>query len=270
MLNTPKYTIGIQDLAKGRTMLKLVRELEDSNFSVHLQLRAGLDYFSPDLEKAKVQLAAVTALMDDIEPENENSPEIIHVVSYCEAVRLATPPVINESIQITMAALKRYRELRKCGRIENMAYNKELEERCDDLYREAKDAILLLEKAIPNLYTAEGLYKVFEEGFFPVPYMLDPLNKYPNDILIDGKKIAGFLAESEFLGQICKGVIVGCGINLNLEEDELKNIDIPATSIYNETGKNVDKNEFLDKFLSNFEEAYNDFLINGIKGEVLC
>ena len=179
MLNTPKYTIGIQDLAKGRTMLKLVRELEDSNFSVHLQLRAGLDYFSPDLEKAKVQLAAVTALMDDIEPENENSPEIIHVVSYCEAVRLATPPVINESIQITMAALKRYRELRKCGRIENMAYNKELEERCDDLYREAKDAILLLEKAIPNLYTAEGLYKVFEEGFFPVPYMLDPLNKYP-------------------------------------------------------------------------------------------
>lgn len=179
MLNTPKYTIGIQDLAKGRTMLKLVRELEDSNFSVHLQLRAGLDYFSPDLEKAKVQLAAVTALMDDIEPENENSPEIIHVVSYCEAVRLATPPVIKESIQITMAVLKHYRELRKCGRIENMAYNKELEERCDNLYREAKDAILLLEKAIPNLYTAEGLYKVFEEGFFPVPYMLDPHNKYP-------------------------------------------------------------------------------------------
>ena len=88
--------------------------------------------------------------------------------------------------------------------------------------------------------------------------------------MIDGKKIAGFLAESEFLGQTCKGVIVGCGINLNLSEDELKNINIPATSIYNETGKNVDKNEFLDKFLSNFEEAYNDFLSNGIKGEVLC
>ena len=102
MLNTPKYTIGLQDLAKGRTMLRLVRELEDENFSVHLQLRAGLDYFSPDLEKAKIQLACVTALMDDIEPDNENSPEIIHVVSYCEAVRLATPPVIVESIKITM------------------------------------------------------------------------------------------------------------------------------------------------------------------------
>ena len=101
-------------------------------------------------------------------------------------------------------------------------------------------------------------------------YGLNPTFKYPNDILINGKKIAGFLAESEFLGSICKGVIVGCGINLNLDSEELKNIDIPATSIFNETGKNVDKQEFLDKFLSNFENEYNNFLINGIKGEVLC
>jgi len=101
-------------------------------------------------------------------------------------------------------------------------------------------------------------------------YGLKPTFKYPNDILINGKKIAGFLAESEFIGQVCKGVIVGCGINLNLDEEELKNIDIPATSIFNETNKQVDKQEFLDKFLSNFEKEYNDFLINGIKGEVLC
>ncbi|WP_286031713.1 hypothetical protein [Phocaeicola coprophilus] len=179
MLNTPKYTIGIQDLAKGRTMLKLIRELEDEKFSVHLQLRAGLDYFSPNLEKAKVQLAAVTALMDDIEPNNENSPEIVHVVSYSEAVRLATPPIIQESIKITLSALKEYRELRKKGIIENMAYNKEVKDRCEDMYQEAKESILLLEKHIPNLYTAEGLYQVFKEGFFPVPYMLDPHNKYP-------------------------------------------------------------------------------------------
>ena len=178
MLNTPKYTIGLQDLAKGRAMLKLVRELEDNSFTVHLQLRAGLDYFSPDLEKAKVQLAAVTALMDDIEPNNINSPEIIHVVSYCEAVRLATPPVIEESIKITLAALQKYRELRKSGVIENMAYDKNLAERTEDMYQEAKEAISLLEKYIPNLYTAEGLYRVFKEGFFPVPYMMDSHHKY--------------------------------------------------------------------------------------------
>ena len=178
MLNTPKYTIGLQDLAKGRTILKLARELEDVDFKIHLQARAGLDYFSPDLEKAKVQLAAVTALMDDLEPNNIDSPEIIHVVSYSEAVRLANPSIINESIRITLAALDRYRVLRKLGKIENMDYYRDLNERTEAMYQEAKAAIQILEQHFPNLYTAEGFYKIFEEGFFPVPYMLDPSNKY--------------------------------------------------------------------------------------------
>jgi len=101
-------------------------------------------------------------------------------------------------------------------------------------------------------------------------YGINPHFKYPNDILVDGKKIAGFLAESEFIGNNFKGVIVGCGINLNLNEEDIKNIDIPATSIYLETGKNVDKEEFLNKFLVSFKNEYDDFLINGIKGEILC
>lgn len=180
MLNTPKYTWGIQDLAKGRVMLKLVRELEDTDFKVSLQTRAGLDYFSPNIEKAKIQLAAVTALMDDIEPENENSPEIIHVVSYSEAIRLATPEVINESIQITLSALKEYRQLRRKGQIENMVYNKELHFRVVEMYDETREAIQILERHIPNLYTADGLYFLFKEGFFPVPYLLDEENKYRN------------------------------------------------------------------------------------------
>ena len=179
MLNTPKYTWGIQDLAKGRTMIKLVRELEDENFKVSLQLRAGLDYFSPDEEKAKVQLAAVTALMDDIEPENDNSPEIIHVVSYSEAIRLATPPVIKESIKITLSALHQYREARKKGLIPNMKYDKGVIERENELTYEAKEAIALLEKYIPNLYSPEGFYSVFVNGFFPVPYLMDQYNRYP-------------------------------------------------------------------------------------------
>lgn len=178
MLNTPKYTWGIQDLAKGRTMLKLVRELEDENFKVSLQSRAGLDYFAPDLEYAKVQLAAVTCLMDDIDPENNDSPEIVHVVNYCEAVRLATPPVIKESIQITLNALHEYRLARALGKVPNMKYDRETQERADALYAEAKDAIEILEKNIPNLYTPEGFYKVFIEGFLPVPYLMDQKRKF--------------------------------------------------------------------------------------------
>jgi hypothetical protein len=178
MLNTPKHTWGVQDLAKSRAMLKLVKELEDASFSVSLQSRAGLDYFSPDLEKAKVQLASVTALMDDIDANNEMSPEIIHVVSYSEAVRLATPPVIKESIQITLAALKEYRMLRKLGKVANMAYDVGVQERSRSLYEEAKESISLIEDKIPNLYTAEGFYYLFNAGFFPVPYLLDKDKKY--------------------------------------------------------------------------------------------
>ena len=179
MLNTPKYTIGVQDLAKGRVMLKLVRTLEDDNFKISLQSRAGLDYFAPDLEYAKVQLAAVTCLMDDIEPDNENSPEIVHVVNYCEAVRLATPPVIRESIKITLNALHEYRLARAAGKVPNMKYDRETNARFEDLYYETKGAIELLEHNIPNLYTPEGFYKVFTEGFLPVPYLMDQKRKFP-------------------------------------------------------------------------------------------
>lgn len=179
MLNTPKYTWGVQDLAKGRAMLKLVKELEDNSFSVSLQSRAGLDYFSPDLYEAMIQLAAVTCMMDDIEPENNNSPEIIHVVNYCEAVRLATPPVIKESIQITLNTLYEYRLARSMGKVPNMKYDKEVNERMMDLFEEAKTAILLLENAVPNLYTPEGFAYIFEQGFLPVPYLMDQNRKYP-------------------------------------------------------------------------------------------
>lgn len=91
--------------------------------------------------------------------------------------------------------------------------------------------------------------------------------KFPNDILINGKKIAGILAESVFMGDEFKGVIVGIGINLNLDEEDVKNIDIPATSVYIETGKNIKKDEFLEKFLNNFKKEYDEFLETGMNKE---
>lgn len=179
MLNTPKYTWGVQDLAKGRCLIKLVRELEDNNFRVSLQSRGGLDYFAPDLEKAKIQLAAVTCMMDDLEPENDHSPEIVHVVNYSEAVRLATPPIIKDSIKITLAALHQYRVARKMGIVPNMKHDKDVQYRYEALMYEARVAIKLLEENIPNLYTPEGFEKVFKEGFLAVPYLMDQNHKYP-------------------------------------------------------------------------------------------
>lgn len=179
MLNTPKYTWGVQDLAKGRALIKLVRELEDDTFKVSLQTRGGLDYFSPNLEEAKIQLAAVTCMMDDLEPENNDSPEIIHVVNYSEAVCLATPPIIKDSIKITLSALHAYRSARQMGTIPNMKYDAEVQYRYESLLYDAREAIRLLELNIPNLYSPKGFERVFKEGFLAVPYLMDQNNKWP-------------------------------------------------------------------------------------------
>lgn len=171
MLNTPRFTWGIQDLAKSRAMIKLVKDLEDRDFRVILQPRAGLDYFKPDLYEARIQLAAVTALMDDIEPHNEFSPQIIHVVSYSEASHLATPDIINESIQITQHSLMNYRELRRTRKVEDMSISRDVQERALILVNSAKTIIAAIEESIENPYSAEGFYKIFAAGFLPVPYL---------------------------------------------------------------------------------------------------
>jgi hypothetical protein len=169
MLNTPKSTWGIADLAKARALLHLVRELEDGDFKVYLQPRGGLDYFSPEPGVAKAQLAAVTALMDDIEPNDPSSPQIIHVVSYSEGYALADPAVINESVQITRHALAEYRRLRAAGEVEDMSSNSQVLFRTSELIREARMAMNAIESTFRSPYSAEGLYEILASGFFAVP-----------------------------------------------------------------------------------------------------
>ena len=60
-----------------------------------------------------------------------------------------------------------------------MRYDPDVKERADSLYEECVESIKLLEKAIPNLYSPEGFYKVFVEGFLPVPYLMDQHRKFP-------------------------------------------------------------------------------------------
>ena len=182
MLNTPKSTWGVRDLAKARALLKIVRPLEDREFRVIYQPRAGLDYFSPDAQRAKQQLAAVTALMDDVELENTQSPEIIHVVSYSEALFLANPDVVNESVQITRAALNLYPSFRKTNAVEDIIRSKELAENTEEMWADAVVLIKDMEESIQDLYTSEGLYAVFKMGYFPVPYLWEGKEEFSNAV----------------------------------------------------------------------------------------
>ena len=103
-------------------------------------------------------------------------------------------------------------------------------------------------------YLCVVLAQTFEE------YGVEPKIKWTNDILINSKKISGILAESILEGGLLKGIVLGVGINLNTKKDALKGISQPATSLNIETGKNIDKNEFLKRLLDRFFLRYDEFI----------
>ncbi|HZX09873.1 MAG TPA: cobalamin-binding protein, partial [Acidobacteriota bacterium] len=131
------------------------------------------------------------ALMSDIEPEKLDSPPIIHVVSYSEALFLATPKVINESIRITKASLKNYPEYRRKNAVFDVISSPEIKDEAQELYEESKTMIDHMQKSIPNLYSSGGLYKVFKSGYFPVPHLWEGRDKFSKAVNWKTKLIRG-------------------------------------------------------------------------------
>jgi hypothetical protein len=180
MLNTPRYTWGIVDLAKARAILQLISPLCEDNFNIYLQPRAGLDFFAPKLPLAKEQLAFVSMLMDDIEPNIANSPPLIHVVSYSEAIELATPSIMDESIKITLGALSHYRKLKQNHQVSIRKFESDITKKTNHFVMEAKAILDSIEKHIEYPYSAIGLYTIFASGYLPVPYLWGNKESYPN------------------------------------------------------------------------------------------
>ena len=78
--------------------------------------------------------------------------------------------------------------------------------------------------------------------------------KWPNDVLVRGRKVSGTLIELE---PRTGAAIVGVGINVNMEEEDLEgSIRETATSIYMETGGHMEREALLAAFLNTFEELY--------------
>ena len=190
MLNTPRLTSGINDIAKARALLKLVRSLEDKSFRVIYQPRAGLDYFKPDFHVAKIQLAAISALMDDVEPNQTGSPEIVHVVSYSEALELATPSIINESIQITKHSISEYRKLKQSERY-LAPFEAEIHVLSDQLHSEALKLIHAIEAWITDPYSALGFYQIFAGGFLNAPYLWKHRDTFPHTVNWETRIVSG-------------------------------------------------------------------------------
>ena len=75
---------------------------------------------------------------------------------------------------------------------------------------------------------------------------LDPRIKWPNDILIDGKKIAGILVETVWSGDELDSLVIGVGINVHrasIPPREL--LQFPATSLEHELGRELKREDIL-------------------------
>jgi BirA family biotin operon repressor/biotin-[acetyl-CoA-carboxylase] ligase len=87
--------------------------------------------------------------------------------------------------------------------------------------------------------------------------------KWPNDVLVGGKKIAGILAETSIKGAALKGLVLGVGVNLNSSREEIDSINQPATSLNLESNQHIDKKVFLEAVAGKFFAKYDEFLTSG-------
>jgi BirA family biotin operon repressor/biotin-[acetyl-CoA-carboxylase] ligase len=97
--------------------------------------------------------------------------------------------------------------------------------------------------------------------------------KWPNDIYINNKKLAGVLTETKILNNNNFVMVSGIGININCNKEELKTLNNDATSIFEETGDFIDikyfTNLFIDKLSQNFIIFFNKDGKNIIKNKWL-
>jgi len=79
--------------------------------------------------------------------------------------------------------------------------------------------------------------------------------KWPNDVLIGGRKLAGILVEM-VLQRGQQAAVIGIGINVNMSADDFAGLDAPATSLRLETGRIWDREALLLAILPRLETAY--------------
>ena len=92
----------------------------------------------------------------------------------------------------------------------------------------------------------------------------DAAIKWPNDIVINGRKLAGILTEMEADDDRVRFVILGIGVNLNAApEDFPEELRDKATALCGAAGRFIDRTAFADRLLSRLNERYELFLAHG-------
>ncbi|MBT9130967.1 MAG: Bifunctional ligase/repressor BirA [candidate division WS2 bacterium] len=88
--------------------------------------------------------------------------------------------------------------------------------------------------------------------------------KWPNDLLLEGRKVCGVLTESKVVGEAIEYVVVGVGVNVNNNMEELStNLQYPATSLQEKLGYEVEISMVLREIILSFNKNYKLTLREG-------
>ncbi|HEX9078613.1 MAG TPA: biotin--[acetyl-CoA-carboxylase] ligase [Desulfuromonadaceae bacterium] len=91
-----------------------------------------------------------------------------------------------------------------------------------------------------------------------------PEIKWPNDVLMGGRKVAGLLNEMSAETDAINFVVLGAGVNLNMAEAQFPHdLRHPATSLFLESGQRIDRAGFAVALLKELDRLYVDFLVHG-------
>ena len=121
-------------------------------------------------------------------------------------------------------------------------------------------SILLRPDCVPDrapmltLVMAYSIAQVLKEHGFT-----DVQIKWPNDLVLSGKKICGILTEMQMKGSEIDYVVVGVGINVNASKfpEELTET---ATSLYRESGRTLDREMIVESVVAHFDKACRKFI----------
>lgn len=90
--------------------------------------------------------------------------------------------------------------------------------------------------------------------------------KWPNDVLVDNKKLAGILIDLQGDLDGPSAAVIGVGINFNLPENIIKRIDQPVIDINQVSRSKIDQNQLLGTVLKHFADVLRNFEQHGFMG----
>lgn len=236
LLHVQKYRIYTEKELYAQVCRRYEQVKEKKTFPkfVSMLVRIGRDYVTDLMEMNTKWAGSTVYSYDEIDSTNT------------EALRLAKEGAEHGTL---VTAKKQYAGRGRRGRIWES-------EDADNIYM----SLLLrpefsAEKApMLTLVMAYSVAKILREK-----EMVDVKIKWPNDLVIGKKKICGILTEMKMEERKISSVIIGVGINVNVENFP-KELRDKATSLKKETGRPFCSTDLIANIMNSFEDNYNHFL----------